>query len=98
MVGSSDGVGLPLAPGVRSGPVGSADAVGADVGTAPSPPVPRLDPATSAGAATMASDRGTGPLGVMSQAPGGWLSVCPATPPSVAVAPQARDDPVRRSL
>src|SRR6476646_4047766 len=45
--GSADGMRLARGPGVRSGLVGSADAVGAEVGTDPRPPVAPLQAATS---------------------------------------------------
>jgi hypothetical protein len=60
-----DGLALALGPGVRSGLVGSAEAVGAEVGTDPSPPVAPLQAATSEMAVTSTRAMRTGRRRVM---------------------------------
>src|SRR4029079_1112177 len=63
--GSVDGLTLALGPGVRSGLVGSAEAVGAEVGTDPRRPVAPLQAATSETTVTSTRAMRTGKRRVM---------------------------------
>ena len=73
---------LALGPGVRSGLVGSADAVGAEVGTDPRPPVAPLQAVTSEMTVTSTMARRMGKDRVMGNSGSGYrLGAAPSIDP-----------------